>query len=134
MESNPVFREAIRLTRLFLSDMLRRSATAIPHTDDTLDTVKKNLAKKKAILVDVRERGEWNHAHLAQASLVPLTELSARPAEATTDLPKNKSIYVHCASGHRCLIAARYLNDLGFDSRPLRSGFRSLVQAGFKIA
>jgi len=127
-----VLREAIRLTGLVLSDMFKGSASSIPHTEDTLATVKKNLAKKKAVLIDVRERGEWNHGHLAQATLVPLTELSARPEDAVAELPRNKTVYVHCASGHRCLIAARYLHDMGFDVRPLRPGFRTLVQAGFQ--
>jgi len=38
--------------------MFKGSASSIPHTEDTLETVKKNLAKKKAILIDVRERGK----------------------------------------------------------------------------
>ena len=125
-------REAFRLLGIVLADMFKGSKSAVPHTQDSLAVVKRSLAKKKAVLIDVREQGEWNHGHLAQATLVPLTALSANPEKATEQLPKNKPIYIHCASGHRCVIAARYLNELGFDARPLRPGFRELVHEGFQ--
>src|SRR5262249_23255597 len=54
---------------------LSASALAAEHTKDSLDTVKQNLAAKKAVLIDVREIGEWKRGHLADARLVPLSEL-----------------------------------------------------------
>jgi rhodanese-related sulfurtransferase len=46
-------------------------------------------------------------------------------------LPKEKVIYCHCRSGGRCLTAAEILKKLGYDVRPLKPGYRDLVEAGF---
>jgi rhodanese-related sulfurtransferase/ubiquinone/menaquinone biosynthesis C-methylase UbiE len=110
------------------------------HTRDSLTTVKKNLADKKAVLVDVREKGEWNSGHLQGATLVPLSRLrkTAKDAEAakrlTKGLPKKKIIYCHCASGFRVLSAAPLLRKLGFTVRPLAAGYDDLLKAGFPKA
>ena len=55
--------------------VLEISANANEHTKDTLTTVKEKLAKGKAVLVDVREKFEWEDGHLKAAVLVPLSEL-----------------------------------------------------------
>jgi phage shock protein E len=110
------------------------------HTKDSLATVKKNLAAKKAVLVDVREQREWNSGHLKGATLVPLSKLkqTAKDTQAakrlTKGLPKKKIIYCHCASGFRVLKAAPLLRKLGFTVRPLSSGYDDLVKAGFPKA
>ena len=43
-------------------------AVAAEHTKDSLDKVKENVAQKKALIVDVREQGEWDEGHLAGTS------------------------------------------------------------------
>ena len=45
------------------------------HTKDTLDMVKKALAENKAVLIDVREKSEWDQGHLQGAKLLPLSSL-----------------------------------------------------------
>lgn len=110
------------------------------HTKDSLATVKKNLADKKAVLIDVREKREWDSSHLKGATLIPLSRLrkTAKDAEAakrlTKGLPKKKIIYCHCASGFRVLSAAPLLRKLGFTVRPLAAGYDDLVKAGFPKA
>ncbi|HVX60183.1 MAG TPA: rhodanese-like domain-containing protein, partial [Pirellulales bacterium] len=37
---------------------------AAEHAKDPLETVKKNVSQKKAVLVDVREEGEWESGHI----------------------------------------------------------------------
>ena len=49
-------------------------------------------------------------------------------------LPKDQIIYLHCASGKRCVTAAAVLQKLGYDARPLKEGFKDLVKAGFPKA
>ena len=102
------------------------------HTKDSLETVKKRLEEKKAILIDVREQGEWDAGHLNAAQLVPLTKLRAGVKEKT--LPKDKIIYCHCRSGGRVLIATSILKPLGYDIRPLKQGYQQLLKAGFEKA
>ena len=103
------------------------------HTKDSLDTVKKAVAEKKAILVDVREEEEWLAGHIAGARLVPLSTLEKgiAPEELARTLPKDTILYCHCLAGGRCLEAAAILAPLGYDVRPLKPGYPDLVKAGF---
>src|SRR5580700_8765921 len=82
--------------------------SAADHTKDSLETIKKNLAAKKAILVDVREKDEWDDGHLKQASFMPLSEIPAKASGKMLEkqFPKGTILYLHCASGRRCLKAA----------------------------
>jgi len=109
---------------------------AAEHTKDSLETVKKKLDDKKAVLVDVREENEWDAGHVRGAILLPLSKLkeSIDPKELAKTLPKDKVIYCHCASGRRCLSAAEALKKQGYDVRPLKPGFKDLIEAGFPKA
>ncbi len=115
------------------------AARAAEHTKDSLDKVQKNLADDKAVIIDVREPGEWKRGHLEAAQLVPLSELRRVKSDPATRekvekaLPKDRIIYCHCASGVRVLSAASILGKLGYDVRPLSSGFNDLRDAGFPV-
>lgn len=111
-------------------------ACAADHTTDSLDTVKKNVAGGKAVLVDVREAGEWKDGHLKSAKLLPLSDLKTGvPADALKKtLPPGKIVYLHCASGGRCKTAADILKKQGYDARPLKDGYNKLVEGGFEKA
>jgi rhodanese-related sulfurtransferase len=109
------------------------------HTTDSLADVKKLLADKTALLIDVREQDEWDAGHLTTAKLLPLSTLRGESAEKLSDtvselLPHDKIIYCHCRSGGRVLAATPILERLGYDIRPLKSGFEALVEAGFDRA
>jgi phage shock protein E len=106
------------------------------HTKDSLAVVKEALADKKAVLMDVREMQEWDQGHLRDARLLPLSRLTAEPSspEWQKILPKDKPVYLHCASGVRCLKAARILRQEGYDARPLKEGYKDLVKQGFPRA
>jgi phage shock protein E len=112
------------------------AASAQEHTKDSLDTVKKAVADKKAVLIDVREKAEWDQGHLKDASLLPLSSLKGDvlPKDLQTLLPKDKIAYLHCASGKRCLKAAEILKKQGYDVRPLKDGYKSLLENGFTKA
>lgn len=113
---------------------------AAEHTKDSLEKVKQNLAEKKAVLIDVREMSEWKRGHLQDAQLVPLSDLKRMKNDndvkqrLAKDLPEDRIIYCHCASGVRVLTAADILDKLGYDVRPLSAGFNDLRQAGFPVA
>lgn len=109
---------------------------AAEHTTDSLDTVKKNLAAKKAVLVDVREKSEWEDGHLENALHAPLSELKTPEGAKrfVARLPEKKIVYTHCAAGVRSVSAAKILRANGVDVRPLKSGYDELIEAGFKKA
>jgi phage shock protein E len=110
------------------------------HTIDPLVIVQKRVADETAVLIDVREQGEWDAGHLSQAKLVPLSQLQGGVGQAeyaaklAETLPKDKVIYCHCRSGGRVLVAAPILRDMGYDVRPLKAGYTDLVEAGFSNA
>ncbi|MBI2823706.1 MAG: rhodanese-like domain-containing protein [Planctomycetia bacterium] len=110
------------------------------HTTDSLEKVKKQVADKKAVLVDVREQDEWDKGHCEGALLVPLSDLGKKgkgetfAKELEKKLPKDKVVYCHCARGRRALVAADALKQLGYDVRPLKPGYQELLDAGFKQA
>lgn len=124
----------------FLAALLVLAAQEIDHTKDSLDTVKAALAKKDAVLVDVREKGEWDQGHLLGALFLPLSWLKAESKgdklaeHAAEKLPANKVVYLHCRSGGRVLPAAGILKKAGYDVRPLKWGFDDLKDAGFPVA
>src|SRR5579872_3814794 len=76
---------------------------AAEHTKDSLKVVKENVDSKKAALVDVREKSEWNDGHIEGAISLPLSELKAGvdEKEIAKRLPKNKIVYTHCVAGKR---------------------------------
>ena len=109
------------------------------HTIDSLAAVKQLLADKTAMLIDVREQGEWDTGHLAAAKLLPLSTLRATSGEKlaatiSKTISRDKIIYCHCYSGGRVLAATPILARLGYDVRPLKAGFSALVEAGFRKA
>ncbi|HYV34793.1 MAG TPA: rhodanese-like domain-containing protein [Gemmataceae bacterium] len=106
------------------------------HTKDSLDTIKKSVTEKKAVLIDVREQKEWDAGHLRDAKLLPLSMINGKDKKAdfAKDLPKDQVIYLHCASGKRCVTAAEELQKLGYDARPLKQGYSELIKAGFAQA
>jgi rhodanese-related sulfurtransferase len=136
---------AIRNSRFWLALFVALIANAPlfaaeEHTTDSLAVVQQKLADRKAALVDVREKSEWNEEHLQAAQLLPLSELKklandpAAQAELENKLPKNRAVYCHCASGIRSLRAAQILRKLGYDARPLKQSYGDLRKVGFAAA
>jgi phage shock protein E len=112
--------------------------TAVP-----LDQVKAEVTARKAALVDVREQREWDQGHVRGALFIPLSQLMAWDRDGLTateraalekSLPKGAVVYCHCASGGRAVPAGETLAKLGYDARPLRQGYQTLIQAGFPRA
>jgi len=105
-------------------------------TNDPLPTVQENLATHKAVLVDVREPGEWKEGHVEGAISLPLSSLK-KDVDTTAlehQLPKDKIVYTHCVMGVRALKAAQILEKLGYNVRPLKAGYEDLVKASFEKA
>jgi rhodanese-related sulfurtransferase len=109
---------------------------AADHTTDSLETVKKSVSEGKAVLVDVREANEWKDGHLKDARHLALSDIKAGvPADKLQEkLPARGVVYLHCAAGGRCRVAADHLKKLGYDVRPLKDGYDNLLKAGFEKA
>jgi phage shock protein E len=94
------------------------------------------LTAKKAVLLDVREKDEWDDGHLKDAMPAPISALKTADGakRCLEKLPKGKIVYTHCAVGGRALAAAKVLRQHGIDVRPLKAGYDDLVEAGFEKA
>ncbi len=108
--------------------------TPIEFTKDTLEVVKANVAKKKAVLVDVRSQEEWNKGHLEGSIFLPVDSLrkDVDPKMLAKKLPRDKILYSFCIVGMRAKTAATKLEKYGYTVRALKPGYDELVKAGFK--
>jgi len=126
-----------RSTCLLMTSILLVGVTlAADHTKDTTEDVKKALAEKKAVLIDVRELKEWEEGRLKDANLLPLSKIKqgVPDEELAKKLPKGKVIYLHCRSGGRCLVAADLLRKKGIEAKALKEGYEDLLKAGLPKA
>lgn len=114
--------------------LLGRESDALEFTKDTLETVKKNVAEGKAILVDVRELVEWNAGHIRGAVFLPWRDLQSKKGDELIKdkLPKDKIIYTYCAVGYRSSRAGKVIAKSKYDVRPLKPGYDELIKAGFE--
>ena len=105
-------------------------------TKDTLETVKKNVAEKKAVLVDVREKSEWDEGHIEGSIFLPLSALKkgVKKEHLTKAIPEDRILYTFCVVGKRAVTAGNILEDFGYEVRALKPGYKELVRGGFKKA
>ena len=64
------------------------------------------------IILDTREKDEFDEGHIPGAILIPYTEIENKAIELIPD--KDKLILVYCRSGRRSKIAAEALSKLGY--------------------
>ena len=79
-----------------------------------------------AIVVDVREPGEYVGGHVPGATLIPMGHLSSQLHE----LPKDRPIYLICASGNRSLAMTNFLTRAGYDAYSVSGGTGAWTRAG----
>ena len=71
-----------------------------------------DLQASDGILVDVREKDEYEESHLEGAINIPYTTILDKIDEYATD--KDSVIIVYCKSGKRSGIAAKSLSEAGY--------------------
>ncbi|MDQ2981389.1 MAG: molybdopterin-synthase adenylyltransferase MoeB [Actinomycetota bacterium] len=82
-----------------------------------------------AVLVDVRERDEWDAGHLPGAVHVPRSFIESRIASVVPD--PGAPVILYCASGNRSAFAAKTLEELGYTNvSSLAGGFSAWQDAG----
>ena len=64
-----------------------------------------------ALLIDVRERSEWQAGHAPQARLIPIGSLGSRLSE----IPRDREVLLICRSGNRSGSAQRQLLQNGYE-------------------
>ena len=85
------------------------------------------------VVLDVRNRSEWNEGHIPGALNIPLAELVARVHELRAHA--GRPIAVHCQGGSRSAVAASVLQANGFaDVSNVEGGYSSWARAGNRPA
>lgn len=89
----------------------------------------RELQRSGAVVIDVREQGEWDAGHIAQAKHHPLGGLSSSMGR----LPEGRTLVVVCRSGNRSARATKVLSNAGFDAVNLDGGMAAWNAAGLPI-
>ena len=85
------------------------------------------------VVLDVRNRSEWNEGHIPGAVHIPLAELVARVHELRAHA--GRPIAVHCQGGSRSAVAASVLQASGFDDvANVEGGYSAWARAGNRPA
>lgn len=104
-------------------------------TKEPLSKVKENVENEKAVLVDVREKKEWDDGHIEGAIFLPLSAVQdGLTKDELKKLPKDKVLYVHCVVGKRAVTAGSVLEKHGYKVKPIKPGYKEMVAAGFPKA
>jgi rhodanese-related sulfurtransferase len=82
-----------------------------------------------AFVIDVREVFEYVAGHVPGARLVPMGQLGYEVA----GLPRDRPVYVICATGNRSLTAAAQLARVGVDAWSVAGGTAAWRRAGRPI-
>lgn len=122
----------ILLLSLFVLTLAAK-AEDMSHSTDSLEDIKKAVESGKAVLVDIREKNESEIARVKGVPLIPLSDIKADAKKAAAPLPKDKPVYIHCASGGRALRCAAVWKELGYDVRPVTYNVAAFEKAGFAV-
>lgn len=89
--------------------------------------LKKVMEQRNGIVLDVRKKSEYDSEHVAGAENMPLDYVN----DAMTQIDKNKTYYVHCASGYRSVVFTSILRARGYDNLiNVQGGFKAIKEKG----
>lgn len=122
---------ALILLALFSGGMLLWPAIGRRAGGPTLNTLSATrMINDGAVVVDVRDNGEFNGGHLPNARNIPVVDLEKRVGE----LPSGKPVLVVCASGQRAGRAITALRKAGRDQVfSLEGGLAAWRSAGLPV-
>jgi len=94
--------------------------------------------KGNAAIIDIREPDEYKSGHLPGVVFIPRGILETRiwrdAAGYPNNLDMNKKIYLYCRSGHRAMLAAKTLQDLGFTNVTyVNMNISDWIKAGYPV-
>ncbi len=102
-------------------DLVAQAKAAVPSiTCDEYRAMRE--AGTDHVLIDVRERDEWDAGHIDGAIHIPRGMLEFKIAEAVPE--KDRPIVVQCASGGRAALCGQALQTLGYTNvKNLEGGY-----------
>ena len=104
----PSYRELLQATKASIEEVDARRAAELLAADEA------------PVLVDVRERGEWEQGRIPGAIHIPRGNLESRIERAAPD--RSRPVLLYCEQGNRSAFAARTLTELGYERTLSLSG------------
>lgn len=87
------------------------------------EDIQPSLGQKKFLLVDVREKEEWDEGHIPNAIHIGKGVIERDIAKHVHD--KNEPIVLYCGGGYRSALAADNLQKMGYKNvRSMKGGVR----------
>ena len=83
--------------------------------------VAQKLIERGAMLLDVRDKDEYETTNINSSVLIPLKELIYKIQE----LSRDTQIITHCHHGVRSHKAARFLNQKGYNAKSMKGGIEA---------
>jgi len=107
-------------------EIMRRARQQVPEWtpakvhDALAEQHEANTDNQEVVVVDVREKHEWNEGYIPGAIHVPRGFLELQIEEAVPD--KSKTVVLYCAGGVRSLMAGSTLKQMGYQNAISMSG------------
>ncbi len=106
----------------------KQNVTEIPAAD-----ARKQAEAGDAILIDVREEGDWRAGHAEGATHLSRGVIELEIEEQIPDV--TKPIICYCGGGSRSALVAESLQKMGYENvRSLAGGMRAWKEAGLPMA
>jgi len=114
-----------------VKDMIAKAKAAIK-TVSAADVKAAIDNKEKAVILDVRDAGEYSAGHLPGAINVSRGTLEFNIWSKVAD--QNAKIYVYCKTAGRSALATKTLNDLGYKNAVLMDAqFEDWIKANYPV-
>src|SRR4051812_26180991 len=95
----------------------------------TVNDVNARIQSNGVVVLDVREKEEWDEGHLPGATFLPRGFLEQRVEKTVPE--KEQPIIVYCAGGTRSAYATKTLQDLGYKNvASMTGGYGEWKNAG----
>ena len=92
-------------------------------------TPEEAAAATESLLLDVRERYEWDAGHIERSVHIPIGQIQRRFEELERDRP----IIVICQVGQRSALVADFLMAQGYDAQNLEGGLQKWSARGLPL-
>lgn len=115
-------------------EIMRKARQQVPEWTpaQVRDQLHGDSGEQDIVLVDVREKHEWDDGHIPDAIHVPRGFLELQIEEAVPD--KSKKVVLYCAGGVRSLMAGNTLQQMGYqDVVSMSGGFGQWKGNGFEF-
>jgi sulfur-carrier protein adenylyltransferase/sulfurtransferase len=100
-------------------DMLNAAKQLVPEVD-VPEAATQLTSAQAPVIVDVREKSEWDEGYIPNATHIPRSYLELRIENTVRD--KSTPVLLYCAGGVRSLLAGRTLQEMGYTNVESLSG------------